>query len=292
MTLDEAQQLQISGRYSELLRAAVREQIRASDEGRLEDEIRWTIWVVKASRYLGRVKEGLAHAAHAVERAEVMRNDQLRAETHYVQALMFKVAGRSEEALKSLDRAQSILPPEAPEINLAIFELERAELLLEAGRKEEARAAMNRGSAQVHWIESSRLLAWALYLKAMLEGDWPSDLQLMAASTIAQRVRCPELEWQILWRLAEGAGRAIRPGLEEELAGRARGILLRMSEEVQKDDQRMFWRDAHRAAFLEYGRERFGPAFGESISSEPEFAEPDARMWFWDPELLPSFVKR
>ncbi|HLF93130.1 MAG TPA: hypothetical protein VJB14_06700, partial [Planctomycetota bacterium] len=62
MTPEEAQKLQLAGRYSDLLRDALGEQAKARADGRRADELTWTLFVAKACRFIGRTTEGLAHA--------------------------------------------------------------------------------------------------------------------------------------------------------------------------------------------------------------------------------------
>ncbi len=93
VTPEEAQKLQIAGRYSELLRDALGEQAKARGDARRSDELRWTLFVAKACRFIGRTTEGLAHANHAVELARD-GEPQLRAQAHYVQAMMLRCARR------------------------------------------------------------------------------------------------------------------------------------------------------------------------------------------------------
>jgi tetratricopeptide (TPR) repeat protein len=290
VTFDEAQELQVHGRYSDLLRAAVAEQARARERSRPADQVRWTLWIVKACRYIGRTVEGLAHARHAVREAEAVGDAELLAEAVYAEALMFKVAGKREEGLAALDRAISMLPADAPALDRAVFELERAELAWEAGRREEARAALLRGGAEVHWVGNARLLAWALYLRATIEDDGTRDLQLSSALHIARTEDCPELEWQILWRLSEAAGRRGMGDSEADLARRAMSVLRRTAQGLRPEDFDAFWRQGARAAFVEWGVRRFGPAWREQIVLGPATIRGDGDE-VWDPALLPEFVR-
>lgn len=288
MTFEEALFLQVRGRYSDLLRGAVEEQTLASASGRIEAEIRWTLVIGKACRFLGRTVEGTSHAAWAVQRAKSLGRADLTAEALHVQALMHKGSGRLVAALATLEEALAILPPDAPAIDRAAFELERAELCYESGLPDEGRAALQRGGAQVQWLANSRLLAWVLYLKALLtEEEWTTDLQLASALAIARSLDCPELEWQILWRLAE---RTQNRASAEDLGYRALSILRKMAADLQPADVSPFWRQGARAQFLKWGTKTFGPSFREHLVLAPpvEGAEAD---FPWDPQLLPEFVR-
>jgi tetratricopeptide (TPR) repeat protein len=294
VTHDEAQRLQIAGKYSELLRSAVAEQIRACNEGKLEEELRWTLWAAKACRYLGRTYEGIAHAAHGVLRAQSLGRRDLLAEAVYTQALMFKGAARLPEALDALDRAVGLLPEDASEFTRAVFHLERAELALEARRLAEARASLARSAARVQWLENARLLAWTMYLRALIEEPAQSVSLLTGALGIAESITCPELEWQIHWRLADGMALAGGLDAEERHARRAFSILKTMAQPLANEDLSAFWRQGARARFLRWCVDRFGPAFQQLLTSSgvQEPAAPDSEMELgWDPSLLPSFVQ-
>jgi tetratricopeptide (TPR) repeat protein len=289
VTFEEAQALQLSGRYSDLLRGAVREQVRARDEGRADDELRWTIWAGKACRYIGRVYEGMAHTAHAAMRAHAAERRDLLAEAVYVQALLLKVDRRFVEAIETIDRAIAHLPGETPDFLRAVFELDRAELCLEAGRPVEAQASLNRAAARVQLLENTRLLAWTLYLRAQMEKSSVAAGMLAGAHSIAHTIDCPELEWQILWRLAERMKEVWDFEQEEDCARKGLALLRRMAEPLSPDDRAAFWRGGLRAAFFDYVRLRFGTALDLTVNPDAEPRDPSQSPW-WDPTLMPAFV--
>lgn len=292
VTFEEAQALQLSGKYSDLLRAAIREQIRARGEERIEDEVRWTLWAAKACRYVGRIYEGAAHAAHAAMRAHEAGRRDLLAEALYVQALNLKADRRLPDAIEMLDRAIAHLPPDATDFTRAVFELDRAELALEAGRKEEAAASLNHGAARVHLLANTRLLAWALYLRAHLENAPVAAGLLAGAHSIAHTIDCPELEWHILWRLAERLRQVWDFEGEEDCARKALDLLQRMAAPLATEDHDAFWRSGARARFFEYVRLRFGTSVEEGIVVPPASETPlePSQMPWWDPTLMPAFV--
>jgi len=290
VTFEEAQALQLSGRYSDLLRAAVREQVAAREAGRADDELRWTLWAAKACRYVGRTFEGMAHAAHAALRADGLGRRDLLAEAVYVQALLLKVDRKHDEAIATLDRAIELLPPETPDFLRAVFELDRAELSVDAGRLEEAHAALTRGAARVQLLENTRLLAWTLYLRAQLEKASTAAGMLSGAHSIAHSIDCPELEWQILWRLADCMHRVWDFEAEDDCARKALAILKRMAEPLSEGDREAFWRQGARAPFFEYVRLRFGEQEAPAPSPDAPGVDPSQLPW-WDPTLMPAFVQ-
>jgi hypothetical protein len=285
---DEAQDLQIEGRYSELLRAAVREQVAARAAGAGAVELEWTLWAAKACRFLGRTYEGMAHAVHAALLAGGLRRPDLMADSLYVQALLFKGSHQPAGALGLLDQAVAVMPADTADFKRAVLDLDRAELCLEAGRPPEARAALARGAARVHWLENTRLLAWTLYLRSHFETAAVASGLLVGALGIAEGLRCPELEWQILWKLAAGMSRVGKPDAEEDYARRALGILRGMASIVTPDDAAAFWRQGARGEFTEYFSRRFPPSLGEPAPSAAPPVDRDEVPW--DPAVLPSFV--
>jgi tetratricopeptide (TPR) repeat protein len=291
VTFEEAQALQLSGQYSDVLRGAVREQVKAREEGRAEDELRWTLWAAKACRYVGRIYEGVAHAAHAAMRAHAAGRADLLAEALYVQALNLKADRRLAEATETLDRAIATLPEGTSDFTRAVFELDRAELALDAGRPEEAAAALNHGAARVHLLENTRLLAWTLYLRAQIEKAATAAGLLAGAHSIAQSIDCPELQWQILWRLAERMRQVWDFEAEDDCARKAMKILQRMAEPLSIEDRQAFWRSGARSRFFEYVRLRFGTSFEEGIPPAGEAPRDPTQMPWWDPALMPQFVQ-
>ena len=288
---DEAQALQIEGRYSELLRAAVREQVSARAAADPAAELEWTLWAAKACRFLGRTYEGMAHAVHAAQLARTLARRDLMADSVYVQALLFKGSHQPAGALGLLDQADALLPPGTPEFKRAVLDLDRAELCLEAGRPGEARAALARGAARVHWLENTRLLAWTIYLRSHFESVVVASGLLVGAFSLAEGLRCPELEWQILWKLASGMSRVGKPDAEEEFANRALGTLRGMASSVSPDDAAAFWRQGARAEFVDYFSRRFPPSCGGPLPAPSEPRPPATLDLPWDPAVLPSFVQ-
>ena len=128
----EAQEYQIQGKYSDLLRLAVQNQIKASREDRPRDEINWTIWVVKACRYVGRTKEGYAHSKHLMEKAEALGEPLLYAEAMHAHALMLKMLERPQDVIRTLNLALSKLPKNDGDFQRAKECLNEAALKLDA----------------------------------------------------------------------------------------------------------------------------------------------------------------
>ncbi len=281
MSREEAQKLQIEGRYSELLRAAVAEQVAARDAGRAQDELDWTIWAAKACRFIGRTYEGMAHAVHAAQLAARSPSPDAAVAVLYVQALLFKGARQPAAALGLLDQAIALLPEQAEESSRAAFELERAELCLDAGRANEARIALARAAARVQWIESTRLLAWTMYLRSHFENPVVAAGLLTGAQQIAAGMKCPELEWHIQWKLAVCMSRIGKRDAEEDCARRALGLLRGMASTVSPDDAAAFWRQGARGEFVEYFSARF------PSSAAPRPAAAGVAL---DPAVLPGFV--
>jgi tetratricopeptide (TPR) repeat protein len=286
VTFDEAQLLQLDGRYSDLLRAAVREQVRAREGGDAADELEWTLWAAKACRYLGRVYEGMAHAAHAVSLARRALRPAILPDALYVQALLLKGSGQYDAALGVLTDALGLLPPDASDFKRAVLELDFAELCLDAGKAEDGRASLARAAARVQFIENTRLLAWTMYLRSHFEVGEVAAGMLVGAHKLTGSVGCPELEWQILWKLAKSQSRLGKRDSEEDCAIRALGILRGMASSVSADDAAAFWRQGARAEFVAYLSDRFPASLDRSVRA-PSSAELEAQ---WDPACLPSFV--
>jgi tetratricopeptide (TPR) repeat protein len=285
VTHDEATKLQLEGRYSDLLRAAVAEQVLAKERGDVEEELWWTFCAVRACRFIGRTYEATAHAAHAALRAQELDRQDLLAEATYAGALALKGAGRPVEALAALDRAMEMLPAATPDFTRAVHLLERAELALEAGRPDEAKASLAKGAARVHGIQNTRLLAWTLYLRGMLEDPLEAAALFAAARAIASGIQCGELEWQILWRLAESLVKTGNEAVARDACHKALEIVRRLAAPLLASDAAAFWRLPARAGFLEFVRERFGPAF--EVESPAVTIEDET----FDPSLLPAFVQ-
>ena len=285
MTHDEATKLQLEGRYSELLRVAVAEQVAAKARDDADEELWWTLCAVRACRFIGRTYEATAHAAHAAFRAQELSRPDLLAEAVYCSALALKGAGKPEEALKTLDRAMAMLPGSTPDFTMAVYHLERAELALEAGRPDEARASLGKGAARVHGIENTRLLAWTLYLRGLLEEPLEAAALFAAARAIAEGIQCAELEWQILWRLAESLVQTGNEAVARDACHKSLAILRKLAAPLNPSDTAAFWRLAARAGFLEFIRERFGPLF--EAESPAVTIDDDS----FDPSLLPAFVQ-
>lgn len=289
MTSEEAQALQIAGRYSDVLRGAVREQVAAHTAGRDADELRWSLWAAKACRFLGRATEGIGHAVHAALRARALGRQDLLAEAAYVQALLLKSTRRYDEGLAVLDWAIGQLPPDTPDFARAVFDLDRAELALEAQRPEEARRSLARGAAVVQSLENVRLMAWTLYLRSHFERPDIGGQLLTGAYSIAASMECPELEWHILWRLSECMYKMANCVAEEDCARGALATLHRMAQPLNAEDADAFWREGARAAFLEHMHSRFWPG----IEREPSELSGTVGTGdtACDPALMPAFVQ-
>ena len=253
MTLDEAALLEVRGRYRELLRAAV----PAAAEG--PDRARWTAFASRAARHLGRGAESLAHAALALDLAG--GDPVLGALALHAQGTALRAGRRYDEALAALRSALDGLPAQGDDAVRALVLLETAETALEAGQRADAESALARGGALVHWLRDARLLAWSLFLRSQLEPPSPADLQLAAAYELARGADCPELQWQILWRLSERAEQTGKDKIRDDLTWNALGILQKLSEEVDDADSAAFWRQGVRRIFVELCRQRHGPEF-------------------------------
>ncbi len=295
MTPDEALKLQISGRYSELLRSALDEQSRAQAEGRKPDQFTWTLFVVKACRFIGRTNEAIVHAGHGMELAKELGGPAVLAQAQFGLAVACKCARRYDEALDLLRSAAQTLPTAASEETRAAILLETAETALEAGQRKDAATALTRGSAIVHWLGEPRLLAWSLYLRSQLEEVSPADLQLTAAYEIARTVGCPELQWQILWRLAERAEQYGRENMQEEFTHRAIDILARLAAPLHPSDATPFWRQGARRHFVELTQKRYGAEFLKKVMLAPPIDPGHTpglmRDMGWDPSLIPEFIR-
>lgn len=292
VTFEEAQRNQIAGRYGDLLRDSLAEQARARADGRRADEVRWTHFAVLACRLIGRTSEGLTHANQAVELARD-QGAEARARAHHGLGLMLMGARRFEEAFEEMRTA---LESGGPDSLRAAILLETAEMALEAGLREEAQAALTRGSALIQFLGEPRLLAWSLYLRSQLEEPSPADLQLAAAYEIARNLACPELQWQILWRLSERAGAAGNAKMQEDLTWSALMILSKLAEPLPPADATAFWRQGPRRVFLEQAQRRYGPQFLQMVmlggTSSPDATRAHLQGIGWDPSLIPEFIRK
>jgi hypothetical protein len=259
VTFDDAALAEIRGRYRELLLAAAAEKDRARADGRRADEARWAVFASRAGRLLGRGAEALAHAALALDLAG--SDAVLRALALHAQAAALRSARRYDESLAALRAALEALPPQGDDAVRADVLLETAETALEAGLRADAEAALARGGALVHWLRDPRLLAWSLYLRSHLEATSPADLQLAAAYELARTVDCPELQWQVLWRLSERAEQSGRGQMRDDLTWNALGILQKLSEGIDGADAAGFWKQGQRRTFVDLCKQRHGPEF-------------------------------
>lgn len=290
MTLDEAALLELRGRYPELLRAAPAERDRARADGRRADEARWAACAARAARLVGRAAESLEQADVALELAGA--DPELQALALHARAAALRGARRYDESLTDLRRALEALPGEEADFLRASILLESAETALEAGLRRDAEAALARGSALVHWLRDPRLLAWSLYLRSQLEDVSPADLQLAAAYELARSVDCPELQWQILWRLSERAEQHGRTQMRDDLTWNALGILQRLTEGLEAADAAGFWRSGVRRIFVDLCKRRQGPEFLRRLmlgAGGTEETRSILRDLGFDPSSVPDF---
>lgn len=293
MTFDEAHALQLRGRYAELLRHALAGQRGAAAGGNEVDELRWTILAARACRFIGRTNEGLALTGRAVELAARAGTPDLRAQALHARAACLRCARRYDEALAALREA---LPDGVSDLVRATVHLETAETALEAGLRPEAEAALARGGALVQWLREPRLLAWTLYLRSQFEEVSPADLQLAAAYEIARTIDCPELQWQILWRLADRAGQVGQPKAHDDLISNALMVLARLAETLEPADATAFWRMGARRAFVDQVQRRYGTQFLQKVmlGESPLPAETRAllKSLGFDPAVIPDFTRK
>jgi len=296
VTFDEAERLHVTGRYKEMLEEALREQSQAIMDGSKEDLVSWSYLAVLGCRDLGRVTEALTHARWAVDAAQSLDNPPLLCLARYALALAHRSERDLEAAVQQLRSALEVLPPGTCDPLRATVLLETAETCLEAGLKPEAESALARGGALVHWLRSPRLLSWCLFLRSRWEVDAAADLQLSAAYEISRTVDCPELQWRILWRLAELAEKQGRLKMEEEFLWNAFEILSKLTAPLDSADAAAFWRQNPRRAFLESIRKRFGGQFLQKAmqegAPETENATRIIRDLGFDPASIPEFSRR
>jgi len=296
VTRDEADRLLLSGRYGDLLRNALAERTKCEMEGRPDDLLRWTVYVVHACRFIGRTNEALQHAYGLLEEAQKKGDAELVSEAHLAQAVAYKAARDYDEAIRQLKSAIDTLPDKASDLLRADILLEMAETAMEAGLKPEAESALAKGGALVHWLRVPRLLARSLYLRSQWEDTSPADLQLSAAYEIAKSVDYPELQWQILWKLSERAAQHGRDKMQEDCLWNAFQILTRLSDPLEPADATTFWRQGSRRLFMESARRKFGGAFFERVMQEgvrkPDNSTRIIKDLGFDSASIPDFGRR
>lgn len=296
VTPDEAERLLISGRYAEVLAESLGGQAAAEGGHQTSDLVQWSLLASQACRLIGRAGESLGHAHRALEAARTLDDATLLCRAHHVQALAFKGARDYDEALQALRTAVEVLPKGASDLTRAAVLLETAETSLEAGLRSEAEGALAKGGALVHWLREPRLLAWSLYLRSHWEDASPADLQLSAAYEIAKTVDCPELQWQILWRLSERAAQQGRDQMQEDCLWNAFQILTRLAEALEPADATLFWRQSSRRMFLDSARRKFGGQFFQRVMKEsgrpPDNATRIIRDLGFDSASIPDFGRR
>jgi tetratricopeptide (TPR) repeat protein len=296
VTLDEAERLQITGRYADVLQEALAQITRCEMEGRTADLVHWLLLAVQATRYIGRTGESLSHALRALETAKALNDPDLLARAHLAQAVAFKGARDYDEALSQLRSALEVLPAGASDRFRAELLLETAETSLEAGLLPEAESALAKGGALVHWLREPRLLAWSLYLRSQWEDTSPADLQLSAAYEVAKTVDFPELKWRILWKLSERAAQQGRANMQEDCLWNAFQILTHLADPLDPADATSFWRMAPRRMFVDSAKRKFGGAFFERIMHDgvrkPDNTTRILRDIGFDSSSLPDFGRR
>jgi tetratricopeptide (TPR) repeat protein len=296
VTFEEAERLHVTGHYKEVLEEALREQSQAIMEGRKEDLVSWSYLAVLGCRDMGRVTEALTHARWAVDVAQTLDNAPLLCLARYALALAHRSERDLENSVQQLRAALEVLPAGTCDPLRATVLLETAETCLEAGLKPEAEAALARGGALVHWLRSPRLLSWCLFLRSRWEIDAAADLQLSAAYEISRTVDCPELQWRILWRLAELADKQNRARMGDEFLWNAFEILSKLVSPLDSADAGAFWRQGPRRAFLDTIRTRFGGQFLQKAMQEgapdTENATAIIRDLGFDPASIPEFGRR
>jgi hypothetical protein len=295
VNLEEAGRAQASGRYREVLALAVGEQTLAVQEGRRDDVVRWSVLGAQASRDMGRVAESLTHAQWALDAARSLDDPALLCHARYGMAVALKGERDYDGALQELRAAIEGLPAGTSDLLRATLLLEAAATFLEAGLRGEAEGFLAKGGALVHWLREPRLLAWSLYLRSHWEAAGAADLQLSAAYEIARTVDCPELMWQILWRLSERAEEEGRDRLQEDCLWNAFRILTELARPLEPADATAFWRLGARRAFLDAVRTRFGGQFLNKVMSDrtpdPDDTTRILRDLGFDPATIPDFVR-
>lgn len=292
MTFEEAERLHTSGRYAEVLRESLREQSAAQKEARLSDLVRWSLLIVQACTLIGRTAESLTQARRALEVATPLPDDPTALpRARFALAIAHRGAREYDEALRLNRVALEGLPPGACDPLRAAILLETADTSLEAGLRAEAEAALAKGSALVHWLRDPRLLAWSLYLRSHWEAASPADLQLSAAYEIARTVDCPELQWQILWRLSDRAAQQRRVQVQEDCLWNALRILAQMASSLEPGDATIFWRQGTRRTFMDAVQKKFGSGFFRKVMQDGagENATHIIRDLGFDPASIPDF---
>jgi tetratricopeptide (TPR) repeat protein len=296
VNLEQVVKLHTTGRYAMALFEALREQTQAAQEGRRPDVVRWSVLAAQASRDMGRVAESLTHAQWAVDTATSLNDPDLLSHARYGMAVALKAERDYDGALRELRAALDTLPAGSSDLIRATVLLETASTCLDAGLRPEAEAALAKGGALTHWLREPRLLAWSLYLRSHFETISAADLQLSAAYEIARTVYCPELMWQILWRLGERAEDQGRDRMQEDCLWNAFRILTELAAPLEPADATMFWRLGARRTFLESVKTQFGGQFLKKVMEE---GNPDAENATriiqgigFDPSTIPDFVRR
>ena len=289
----DAEKRYFSGTYYDVLRACLKEQSKATLEGRRGDVVQWSVLAVQASRDLGRVTEALTHAQWAMDAARSEDDPSLLCRARYGMALGHKGERDFDSALENLRAGLEVLPSGASDHLRATVLLETSATCLEAGLRSEAEGTLAKGSALVQWLREPRLLAWSLFLRSSWESPQAADLQLSAAYEIARTVRCPELMWQILWRLAERAEQQGRDRMQEDFLWNAFRIVSRLAAPLDPADATAFWRQGARRAFLDTLKTKFGGQFLSKVMADGTPESEDAtriiRDIGFDPNTIPDF---
>lgn len=295
MTLDEAARSYVSGRFREVLDRALQEQTLAAQEGRRADVVQWSVLAAQAARDMGRVDEARTHAQWAVDAAQNCADPALLCHARFGMAAACKGQRDFDGALQELRGAIETLPPDGSDLLRANLLLEAAWTCLDAGLKTEAEGYLAKGGALVHWLREPRLLALSLYLRSHWETYSAADLQLSAAYEIARTVDCPELMWQILWRLSDRADELGRDRMQEDCLWNAFRILTALAKPLDPADATAFWRQGTRRAFLDSIKTKFGSQFLKKVMVD---GTPDAdnatriiRDIGFDPASIPDFVR-
>lgn len=295
MTFEEATRKHQSGQYREVLAHAVKEQTAAAQEGRRVDVVQWSVLAALAARDMGRVDEARTHAQWAVDGAQNSSDPALLCQARYAMAVACKGNRDYDGALHELRTAIETLPAGSSDLLRATLLLEASWTCLDAGLRPEAETYLAKGGALVHWLREPRLLALSLYLRSHWETYSAADLQLSAAYEIARTVDCPELMWQILWRLSDRAEEHGRDRMQEDCLWNAFRILTGLAKSLEPADATAFWRQGSRRAFLDAIKTRFGPQFLKKVMED---GTPDAdnatriiRDIGFDPASIPDFVR-
>ena len=283
----------MAGRYADLLRTSLEERNRAAIEGRPDLEAVASVGAARACARIGRSAEVLSHAARAAELAPSAGMPDLPALARQAHAGGLRCARRYDEALAALKEALDALPDGHDALRAEIL-LDTAETALEAGSRRDAEAALGRGGALVQYLRDPLLLAWSLYLRSRLEDDASADLQLAAAYEIAKKAGCPELQWQILWRLSERAQARGSTQMRDDLAWNAHGLLSKLAETLEPDDATAFWRQGPRRTFLDQVQRRCGPSFLKMVmlggAAGPDPSDVLVKGFGFDPASVSAFL--